>query len=174
MTACDRHQLVHAIAASGLPGCVALLRLKASLGDSSSEVLGACYSGLLELDPGHHVEFVAGFLNSSTDIAIEAALALGSSRNRDAAKLLLKACAKCLADRVEPFWISLGLSRQPEAVDFLISRISASAPDAVHAIRALAPIRLYDDIANRVLVEVQATRSRELSTVYNASFNPSV
>jgi hypothetical protein len=168
-----RAHAVRAIAAAGLPGCVALLRLKASLGDSSSEVLGACYSGLLELDPGRHVEFVAGCLNSSTDIAIEAALALGSSRNRDAAKLLVKACAKCPADRVEPFWVSLGLSRQPEAVDFLICRITTSAPDAVHAIRALAPIRLYDGIADRVLAAVQATRSRELSTVYNAAFNPS-
>ena len=40
---------------------------------------------------------------------------------------------------------------QPEAVEFLISRIKTAVPDAVHAIRALAPIRSYDNIANRVL-----------------------
>ena len=108
-----RSHAARAIAASGLPGCVALLRLKASFGDSNSEVLGACFTGLLELDANRHVEFVATFLQSHTDAAIEAALALGSSRNREAAMLLLKSCERCPSERVEPFWISLGLSRQP-------------------------------------------------------------
>jgi len=167
-----RAHAARAIAAAGLPGCVALLRLKASLGDSNSEVLGACFTGLLELDAGRHVEFVAAFLQSHTDAAIEAALALGGSRNRKAAMLLLKACERCTSDRIEPIWISLGLSRQPEAVDFLISRINTASPDAVHAIRALAPIRSYDNIATRVLTAVQASGSRELAAAHRTEFLP--
>ncbi len=165
-----RSHAARAIAAAGLPGCAALLRLKASIGDANSEVLGACFTGLLELDASRHVEFVASFLRLHSDVAIEAALALGSSRNRDAAMLLLKACERCSSDQTEPFWISLGLSRQPEAVEFLISRITTARPDAVQAIRALAPIRLYDDIAAKVLAAVQTSGSRELATVHRSEF----
>lgn len=167
-----RAHAARAIAAAGLPGCVALLRLKTSFGDSNNEVLGACFTGLLELDANRHVEFVANFLKSCTDSAIEAALALGSSRNREAAMYLLKSCECCSPDRREPFWISLGLSRQPEAVEFLISRIKTDVPDAIHAIRALAAIRSYDDIANRVLAAVQATGSRDLAAAHKTEFLP--
>ena len=167
-----RAHAARAIAAASLPGCAALLRLKASLGDSSSEVLGACFTGILELDASRHVEFVATFLQSHTDAAIEAALALGSSRNREAAMLLLKSCERCPSERVEPFWISLGLSRQPEAVEFLISRINTASAAAVHAIRALAPIRAYDNIADRVLAAVQASGSRELAAAHRTEFLP--
>ena len=116
------------------------------------------------------MEFVAGFLRLHSDVAIEAALALGSSRNRDAAMLLLKACDHCSSNQTEPFWISLGLSRQPEAVEFLISRITTARSDAVQAIRALALIRLYDDIAVRVLAAVQTSGSRELAAVHRSEF----
>ena len=165
-----RSHAARAIAAAGLPGCAALLRLKASIGDANSEVLGACFTGLLDLDAGRHVEFVAGFLRSHSDVAIEAALALGSSRNRNAAMLLLKACERCSSDQTEPFWISLGLSRQPEAVEFLITRITTGKSDAVHAIRALAPIRLYEDIAARVLAAVQNSGRRELAVIHRSEF----
>ncbi len=165
-----RSHAARAIAAAGLPGCAALLRLKASIGDANSEVLGACFTGLLELDASRHVEFVASFLRLHSDVAIEAALALGSSRNRGAAMLLLKACDHCSSDQTESFWISLGLSRQPEAVEFLISRITTARSDAVQAIRALAPIRLYEDIAARVLAAVQTSGSRELAAVHRCEF----
>jgi len=87
--------------------------------------------------------------------------------------LLLKSCERCSPDRMEPFWISLGLSRQPEDVDFLITRISKVGPDAIHAIRALAPIRSYDNTASRVLAAVEATKSRELAAVHRTEFLPS-
>ena len=167
-----RTHAAKALAAAALPGTAALLRLKASVGDDSTEVMGACFTGLLELDAGRHLEFVAAFLNSPSDTAIEAALALGSSRNREAALLLLKACENCRPDRVEPFWISVGLSRQPEAVAFLIERIERSSPNAEHALRALAPFRAYDDIADRVLTAVQASKSRELANAYRTAFTP--
>ncbi len=167
-----RAHAARAITAAGLPGCDALLRLKASIGDSNSEVSGACFVGLLELDASRHVEFVAAFLQSQSDAAIEAALALGGSRNREAAMLLLKSCERCTSDRLEPFWISLGLSRQPEAVEFLISRIATASPDAVYAIRALAPIRLYDNIADGVLAAVQSSGSRELANAHRTEFLP--
>lgn len=167
-----RAQAARAIAAAGLPGCVALLRLKASLGDSHSEVLGACFTGLLELDADRQIKFVATFLHSRTDSAIEAALALGSSRNREAAMSLLQACEYCSPHRRESFWISLGLSRHPEAVEFLISRIRTAAPDAVFAIRALAPIRSYENIAHRVFAAVQTSGSRELAAAHRMEFLP--
>ncbi len=165
-----RTHAARAIAAAGLPGCAALLRLKALIGDPKAEVLGACFTGLLDLDATRQVEFVARFLQSRSDAAIEAALALGSSRNREAALLLLKSCELCSSERKEPFWISLGLSRQPEAVEFLISKIEKAGADAIHAIRALAPIRSYDNIATRVLASVQATKSRELAAVHRTEF----
>ena len=165
-----RCHAARAIAAAALPGCAALLRLKATLGDKRDEVLGACFTGLLELDAHRNLDFVASFLKSASDTAIEAALALGSSRNRDAVLLLLNACERCSSEHVEPFWISLGLSRQPEAVSFLISRIETAKPDGVHAIRALAPIRSYDNIAERVLIAVQASGRREFAAAHRTEF----
>jgi len=57
-------------------------------------------------------------------------------------------------------------------VEFLISRINTASPGAVHAIRALAPIRSYDNIANRVLAAVQSSGSRELAAAHRTEFLP--
>jgi hypothetical protein len=57
-------------------------------------------------------------------------------------------------------------------VEFLISRIKTAMPDAVHVIRALAPIRSYDTIASRVLAAVQTSGSRELAAAHSTEFLP--
>ncbi|HTB20219.1 MAG TPA: HEAT repeat domain-containing protein, partial [Bryobacteraceae bacterium] len=58
---------VRAIADSGRPDGVLLLRLKTLLGDKEIDVTGECFAALLSLDPVGSVEFVAQFLNSRTD-----------------------------------------------------------------------------------------------------------
>ena len=165
-----RGHAVRAIAASGSPAAVPVLRLKASLGDADSEVLGACFSGMLELDASRSLEFVASHLEAETDTAIEAAAALGSSRFPPAAKLLIAACQKCSAELTEPFYISLGLSRQPEAIDFLLSRIVENHSTAAIAVKSLAPSRFYGDVKDRVRSAVEAGGDRHVAAVFREEF----
>ena len=83
---------VRAVTDSGRPDGVLLLRLKTLLGDQEIEVTGECFGGLLSLDPGGSVEFVAKFLNSSVEgIGEQAALALGESRLAAAFEVLREA-----------------------------------------------------------------------------------
>lgn len=165
-----RAHAVRAIGASGSASAVPLLRLKASLGDLDPEVIGACFSAMLELDPARSVEFVGGFLRAEVDIAIEAAASLGSSRDARAATLLLSACNACSGELVEPFYISLGLSRQAEATEFLIGRIATNHPAAVIAVKALAPGRFYGDLTDRVRAAVDSGRDRNVAAVFREQF----
>jgi len=58
-----------------------LLRFKALSGDPEAEVVGECFTALLQLEPDDTLEFVAGFLeHDDLEIAGYAALALGESR----------------------------------------------------------------------------------------------
>ncbi len=71
---------VRALGDSGQSEGMLLLRLKALLGDDE-EIMGECFAALLRLAPAPSLEFVADFLQSSSDeVAERAALALGESR----------------------------------------------------------------------------------------------
>ena len=71
---------------------------------------------------------------------------------------------------LEPFWISPGLSRQPEAVEFLIARINIASSAAVHAISPPAPIlREHRRPSPRCRF---TTGSRELAAVHRTECLP--
>ncbi len=152
-----RVHAARAIGATGSPAAMPVLKLKVLVGDAGYEVPGACFAGMLNADSAVGAEFVAKYLASpDDDIAIEAAAAIGESRNSEAAKLLLAACRDCRRELREPFYISAGLTRLSAAVDFLVERIAANQSDAVVAVKALAPARFYPGVAERVAAAVEA------------------
>jgi HEAT repeat protein len=132
---------VRAVADSGRPDGVLLLRLKTLLGDQEIEVTGECFGGLLSLDPAGSVEFVAKFLNSSVEgIGEQAALALGESRSPAAFEVLREAWERGgLGEQRRTLLVAIAMLRNDEALEFLLSRLGdESGPVAADALAGLA------------------------------------
>lgn len=145
-----RVHAAHAIAATGSPAAVPVLRLKARSGDSNFEVLGECFAGLLQNDLTSGIDFVTLYLTRGEDVAIEAATALGATQDERAIAELISATKLCDDDRLEAFLVSLSLSRTPTAIDFLINCITGDNFRSLPALKALAPNRFYPDILRQV------------------------
>ena len=113
---------LRAIAASGLPGGVLLLRLKALSGDEP-EVLGECFAALLRAAPAPSPEFVAKFLDHREEAVVEAAaLALGDSRLESAFAVLRDALerTRALPLRRRTLMLAIALLRRESAIDYLL------------------------------------------------------
>jgi HEAT repeat protein len=152
---------------------IPLLRLKIRTGDEEPEVVGACFSGLLQLSAQESIPFVAGFLQSGDlDIRLEAAAALGESREVQAFEAL-KNCWENQRDSSfkKSLLLSIGLSRQPAAQDFLLSLVrSESLETAADAIAALAPCRFQATTREKVEAAVRATGQAALQRVFEKAF----
>jgi HEAT repeat protein len=132
---------VRAIADSGRPDGVLLLRLKALTGDKEIEVTGECFTALLSMDPAGSVEFVAKFLNSKDEgIAEQAALALGESHLPAALAVLRDAWESGgTREHRRMLLTAIALLRGDEALEFLLERLREdSIPGAADALAALS------------------------------------
>jgi HEAT repeat protein len=147
-----------ALASFGRTEAIPLLRLKIRLGDQAAEVLGECFAALLHLSPHDSIPLIAGFLNSiASDLGLEAAAALGESRERQAF-LALKDCWQNHHDPgfKKSLLLAIGLSRQPDAVEFLLSLVrTAPADTAADALAALAPSRFHAPTCERIAAAVK-------------------
>ena len=131
---------VRAVAASGLPGGVLLLRLKALSGDEP-EVLGECFAALLRAAPAQSLEFVAKFLDHREEAVAEAAaLALGDSRLESAFAVLRDALerTRALPLRRRTLLLAIALLRRENAIDYLLDLVrhgeGQTSADAVAAL----------------------------------------
>ncbi|HLU66757.1 MAG TPA: HEAT repeat domain-containing protein, partial [Kofleriaceae bacterium] len=88
--AAARVAAARALGDSGRPDAIPLLRFKARIGDDEAEVLSTVFGSLLALDLSESLDFVAGFLDRSGQVAEAAALALGESRSPAALPHLLR------------------------------------------------------------------------------------
>ena len=116
---------VRAVGASGLPGGLLLLRLKALSGDEP-EVLGECFAALLRAAPAQSPEFVATFLGHREDsVAEAAALALGDSRLESAFAVLRDALerTRALPLRRRTLLLAIALLRRENAIDYLLDLV---------------------------------------------------
>lgn len=166
-----REHAARAIGATGLTAAAPILRMKVLAGDTRSEVIGACLGGLLSYRDARSLEFVCGFLKSDNlDLAIEAGLVLGESRQEGAIEHLIAASKELVGDVRHSLLMSIGISRLPAAVDYLIGLIEENDPDGGVAIQALAPARFDQSVCDRLLETVNATGSRELARVYRENF----
>lgn len=167
-----RVHAVHAIADVGHECVIPMLRIKAQCGDLETEVTGACFSELLRLTRQDAVPFVARYLQSDIEqLASEAAAALGECGLPEATNLLIEAWKGTPhRETKQSFLIALGLSRQPLAVEFLISLLNPVTNSSEPTLRALAPLRFYPDILNRVRSALEATQNRRLLAIFRELF----
>jgi HEAT repeat protein len=132
---------LRAIAASGLPGGVLLLRLKALSGDEP-EVLGECFAALLRAAPAPSPEFVAKFLDHREEAVVEAAaLALGDSRLEGTFAVLRDAFerTRALPLRRRTLLLAIALLRRENAIDYLLDLVqNGEVQTSADAVAALA------------------------------------
>jgi hypothetical protein len=164
---------VRAIADSGRPDGVLLLRLKTLLGDKEIDVTGECFAALLSLDPVGSVEFVAQFLNSRTDgIGEQAALALGESRQPAAFEALREAWeGGGAAEQRRTLLVAIAMLRIDEALEFLLSRLAEeSGPVAADALAGLAFYARDEAVLARVEHIIQQRGDGALEAVFAREF----
>lgn len=164
---------VRAIADSGRPDGVLLLRLKALLGDKEIDVMGECFAGLLSLDPAGSVEFVAKFLDSRTEgIGEQAALALGESRLPAAFEMLREAWERGGAgEQRRTLLVAIAMLRIDEALEFLLGRLAEeSGPVAADALAGLAFYARDEAVLGRVQSIIQARGDSALEAVFAREF----
>jgi HEAT repeat protein len=161
--------VARAIAAFARLEGIPLLRLKIRMGDPAAEVTGECFASLLSLSAQESIPLIATYLQSSDpDIRLEAAAALGESKEKDAF-LALKNCWESEHDPSfrKSLLFSMGLSRQPAAVDFLLSLVQVSPAElAADALAALAPCRYHAPTRERIAAAVQENGHASLKKAF--------
>lgn len=164
---------IRAIADSGRPDGVLLLRLKALMGDKEIEVTGECFAGLLSLDPQNSVEFVAKFLNSAMEgIGEQAALALGESRLPAAFEVLRAAWERGgMAEQRRTLLVAIAMLRIDDALEFLLSRLGEeSGPVAADALAGLAFYARDEAVLTRVEGIIKQRGDQALEAVFTREF----
>lgn len=167
---------VRALAWSGRPESVPLLRLKSLQSDASVDVMGECFTALLAIAPGTSVDFVAAYLDS-TDAALAeaAALALGESHQPAAVEALIHKWGVHAPETLRPALVAgLALARTDSAFEFLYSRIETAVERiAAEVISALAVYRHDDRIRSRVSALVESRQSNILKEAFDTGFTRS-
>jgi HEAT repeat protein len=117
-----------------------LLRLKARAGDAEPAVTGQVLESLIALERRAALPFVRQFLAAADQVAEEAALALGGSRQSDAVDVLLEAWPKARGlEYRQALLRALSISRHDRAIEFLQHLAAEGRPqDAADAKAALA------------------------------------
>ncbi len=141
-----------AIAQLGGIESVLLLRLKTLAGDREPEVIGQCFTGLLDLAPADYIPFVAGFLKTDSDVRFEAAAALAELPDPAAVTAVTAHFAKSRNEETRrAIVLSLGASRLEPARDFLLTVLAdAEIEEAIASVRALAASRFREEVKDRV------------------------
>jgi hypothetical protein len=146
-----RVEVARAIEQVGSTSALLLLRLRAVLGVDEPEVLGACYSGVLHIEGVKAIPWVARFLAPGDDPAAEAALAIAGTHSLEGFNIL----KTCLADAADPWFRSvvlsaIALTRQDEALEFLLELVRTESLDAEAAIEAVLRSMPSADVVKRL------------------------
>jgi HEAT repeat protein len=147
-----RSDAVMAIAQFPGPDVELLLRVKALAGDTEPEVMGQCFTSLLDLAPGDSIPFVARFLSREGDVSAEGATALAACPREEAVNALTARLAKTRGhESRRAILLALSASRLESARDFLLSMVEkGSERDAVAAVESLSASRFKDEVAERL------------------------
>jgi hypothetical protein len=147
----DQMNAAAAIADTGHEMAVPLLRLRLQSGDHDAEVLGVCMAGLLKLAPTSSLSLVTSFLkHRNENVVLETAVALGTSGLPKAVESLIDCCKRAPSgDLQRSLLISIGLTRNPAAIDFLLAQLE-SGRNTETVLDALKPSCVYEETQNRV------------------------
>lgn len=161
-----RAEVCGAIDQVGSPAAALLLRLRAVLGSDEPEVLAACYSGVLHIEGVSAIPWISRFLEEGDDAAGEAALAIAATHSPEG--------FHALRDRLEivrdPWFVSallsaIALTRQEEAMEFLLDLVKDETRQAEAAIEAICRSMPQEEVMKRLegLVEGNPRLSRCLA-----------
>jgi HEAT repeat protein len=133
-----RAEAARAIEHVGSPSAALLLRLRAAIGSDEPEVLGACYGGILRIEGVSAIPWIGRFLAPADDSAAEAALAIAGTHSPEGFNSLRASFAKA----GDPGWRSvllsaIALTRQDEALEFLLELVRTESLNAESAIEAV-------------------------------------
>jgi hypothetical protein len=133
-----RVNAARAVVQVGTDSAALLLRLRAELASDEPELLGACYSGMLELEGPAAIPWAAKFLPPEDDAAAEAAMAIAQTHTLDAFQVLRATFAQARDPWFRSAVLSaIALTRQQEATDWLIDLIAREDSNAADAHEAL-------------------------------------
>jgi hypothetical protein len=146
-----RAEIMRAIEQLHSPAAAQLLRLRATLAKDEPEVLGACYSGILNIEGIKAIPWIQRFLKSEDDSAGEAALAIAATHSPEAFSAL-RAQLELARD---PWFRSvllsaIALTRQDVAQEFLLQLIQSESFDAEPAIEAFLRSMPSNEVVNRL------------------------
>lgn len=166
---------IHAAAAIGQlghPGSAAVMKTAILQDSNSADVVEECFRSLLRNDASS-LEFVAGYLESDR-LCIEAAASLTEFGSAAGVALVTEKAQQAYGDFQEALFVTLGVSRHTDALDFLIRNISGQGASAKYAIKALASKRFYPDVVRRVKSAVSAVDEEALWVVFRKVFGSDV
>lgn len=166
---------VRALAYSGRPEAVPLVRLKALQADPSVDVMGECFTVLMAIAPESSLDFVAAYLDApNAAVAEAAALALGESHESAAIEALKNKWRPEAPESLRRAMLTgLALARQESAFEFLFSlAVTAGEKTAAEVISALAMYRHDDRIRSRVASLVASSHGSQLERTFEAEFTP--
>jgi hypothetical protein len=167
-----RTAVAEALGVLGGPGAAAVLRLKLSVGDPESDVLGACLAGLLRVDIDRYLPTVARYLAADDARLVElAAIALGETHAAPAFPALRDAVDTVPRSAVATVLLALALLRREDATAHLLETVERATPAvAVMAIGALAVHSHDEAIEARVRRLVEARPQPQLREALAAKF----
>jgi hypothetical protein len=151
-----RVSAARAVAVHGRATGIPLLHLRSLAGDDEPRVVSECLLGLLRLDAGVEMPFVAAFLEKDDQAAEAAAIALGESRLPEALPVL-RAWVEPARRRGlgRAALRAIAALRRDEALDLLLAVARDDNPSAARdALAALASIATGDLLYERARVAV--------------------
>jgi HEAT repeat protein len=166
-----RVEAARAIGRINRPEAALLLRLRALVGDEEPEALGACFSALLSIEGRDGIDFVSRFLDADEDARDEAALALGLMRSPEALKVLRDRWEQERNSSFAAVLLSaIALTRQQEAIDFLIQLIETNSESAGAAIAAVGSAGLPPEVRSQAAAAIERSRNALLRPVFKQHF----
>jgi hypothetical protein len=163
-----RIEAARAIGQVGGVSAALLLRLRILLGSDEAEVLGACFSALLELEKEQAVPLVSAAIKQGDDLSAEAAYALAELRSPEAWTALHHRWRAGADSWFAPVLLSaMALTRLPEAVEFLIGLVEQDSREAVSAIEAIGRAAPSTELRQRLHRAVEQTGSERLRQAFS-------
>lgn len=161
-----RAEVLRAIEQVGSNSAALLLRMRAAVGGDEPQVLGACYGGVLRIEGVTAIPWGARFLASGDDAAAEAALAIAATHSAEGFEAL-RTCLETGSDfsrsdrrefhlRAADRWFrsvllsAIALTRQEEAIEYLLELVREESLDAEVAIQALIRSGPADDVVKKL------------------------
>jgi hypothetical protein len=146
-----RGDAVRALSQLGSPNAALLLRLKAVMGGDEADVLGGCYSAVLDIEGASALPWAAGFLAEEDDAAAEAALAIASTHTEQAFELLHRRWESTRDPWFRSVLLSaMALTRQSVAMEFLLALVKSDSSQAEMAIEAILRALPNDDVVQKL------------------------